>query len=81
MAHATARIGNCTSDAKAWTTRTRGKAKHWMTRSRDMRDLQNLQNLLGVIFGPCFDPFFDPEKHIRAREHADTRDNIHSIKF
>ena len=35
MVHATARIGNCTSDAKEWTTRPRGKAKRRMTRTRE----------------------------------------------
>ena len=62
MAHATARNG------KAQVTRRRGRrervagknandASAWMTRSRDMRDLHNLQNSLGAILGPVLTQF------------------------
>ena len=62
MAHATARIGI------AQVTRSRGRrarvasktpndASAWTTRSRDVRDLQNLQIPLGAILGPILTQF------------------------
>ncbi|QHN86346.1 uncharacterized protein DS421_16g545400 [Arachis hypogaea] len=62
MAHATARTG------KARATRRRGRRERvarksandafaWMTRSRDMRDLHNLQDSLGAILDPILTQF------------------------
>ena len=56
MACAAARIGkrkrrSSMDDANAWRGKSASDASAWMTRSRDMCDLHNLQNSMGAILG------------------------------
>ncbi|QHO12221.1 uncharacterized protein DS421_15g505030 [Arachis hypogaea] len=49
-------------------------ANAWMTRSAESAKFS------GGDFGPCFDPVFGPKKQIRAREHAEIREQ-HSFRI
>ena len=83
MDDATARRRANRNDAAAWMTRPRGKAECRMMRPHERRDhvtcaICIICRIAGGNFGPHFDPVFGPEKYTRAREHAETRKNIHS---
>ena len=86
MAHATVRIG------KAQATRRHGRrdrvagknandASAWMTRSRDMRDLHNLQNSLGAILGPVLTQFSARKSILEPENMQKPETTIHSTQF